>query len=95
MWTNSIPVKPAWYWVMIDGREPEICQLMDNALWTSDRELGMAEAYVRDRCRVWGSPIEPPDPEHTEQEAREAADYLAKLGGTMPDLEQVRRQRMG
>jgi hypothetical protein len=33
---------------------------MDNALWTSDRELGMAAEYVRANCSVWSEPIRPP-----------------------------------
>jgi hypothetical protein len=60
MWTNTMPAEPGWYWTRIKGGEPEVCQLVDHALWTSDRELGMLDKYVEDHCLVWGEPIRPP-----------------------------------
>ena len=100
MWTNTMPAAPGWYWVRIKGTEPQVCQLVDGVMWTSDRELGMAEKYLRNHCQVWSEPIRAPNADNPvkqveqESEQREACRRLAALEGTMPDLQQIPRRKM-
>jgi len=55
-----MPAAPGWYWVRVKGEEPQVCQLVNEVMWTFDCELGMAAEYLRNHCLVWGEPIRPP-----------------------------------
>jgi len=57
-----MPIELGWYWVLLDDEEqPQVCQLENGVLWTTDRELGMTEKSVGAHCRVWSEAIQPPN----------------------------------
>ena len=52
-----MPTAPVWYWVRIDGDEPEVFQLVDGILWDFGLKWGIGSL---DKSEVWSDPIHPP-----------------------------------